>query len=84
MTRGERKTLKLSVWTVLTVFVVVVLINGNGNTVSVVCGAIVIATGVLTTALILSGRDPWRTETRKARKRNADLQLDAFKVKEEE
>ncbi len=65
---GERKGLKLSVWTCLTLFVAFVLINGNGSTVSVVCGVFVIAVGVLTIVLILTGHKPWWTETRKARR----------------
>lgn len=64
---GERKGLKLSVWTCLTLFVVLVLITGNGSTVSVVCGVFVMAVGVLTIALILAGHSPPWTETRKAR-----------------
>ena len=44
---GERKGLKLSVWTCLTLFVVLVLITGNGSTVSVVCGVFVMAVGGL-------------------------------------
>jgi hypothetical protein len=64
----ERKGLKLSVWIALTVFVAVVLIGGDGSTVSVVCGLFVVAVGGLTIALILSGRDPWWTKTRQARR----------------
>ena len=65
----ERKGLKLSVWTALTVFVGGVLIGGDGSTVPVVCGVFVVVVGVLTIALILSGRDPWWTNTRQARRR---------------
>lgn len=63
----ERKGLKLSVWTALTVFVGVVLIGGDRSTVPVVCGVFVVVVGVLTIALILSGHDPWWTNTRQAR-----------------
>jgi uncharacterized iron-regulated membrane protein len=63
----ERKGLKLSVWIALTVFVAFVLIGGDGSTVSVICGVFVVVVGVLTIALILSGRDPWWTKTRQAR-----------------
>lgn len=64
---GERKGLKLAVWACLTLFIVLVLITGNGNTVSVVCGVFVVTVGVLTIALILTGHSPPWTETRKAR-----------------
>jgi hypothetical protein len=64
---GERKGLKLIVWTCITLLVVVFLVNGNGSTVSVVCGAFVIAVGVLTLVLIVTGHDPWWTDGRKAR-----------------
>jgi len=66
--RVERKGLKLCVWTGLTVFVACVLISGNGSTVPVICGVFVVAVGVLTIVLILSGHDPWWTDTRKARR----------------
>lgn len=65
MMKIERKGLKLSVWTVLTAFVVGGLISEKRSTVSVVCGVIVVAVGVLTIVLILTGHDPWWTETRK-------------------
>jgi ribose/xylose/arabinose/galactoside ABC-type transport system permease subunit len=65
---SERKGLKLFVWIALTVFVAVVLIGGDGSTVSVVCGVSVVVVGVLTIALILSGCDPWWTRTRQARR----------------
>jgi hypothetical protein len=69
----SRKGFKLSVWITLTAFDVFVLATSDGGTVPVVCGVAVAALGVLTIALILTGRDPWWTRTpqerRVARKR---------------
>lgn len=65
---GERRGLKLFVWIALTVFVAGALIAGDGNIVAVVCGVFVISVGVLTIVLILSGHNPWWTETRKTRR----------------
>ena len=64
----KRKGLKLSLWTALTVLAAVVVISGNGKLVPVACGVFVVVVGVLTVALILSGREPWWTQTRQARR----------------
>ena len=64
----SRKGFKLSVWIALTAFDVSVLVNGDRGTVPVVCGVAVAALGVLTIALILTGRDPWWTRTPQERK----------------
>jgi uncharacterized membrane protein len=69
MIRIERKKgFKLSVWTAVTVFVAVGLISKDRGTVSVVCGVFIVAVGVLTIVLILTGNDPRWTETRKVRR----------------
>jgi hypothetical protein len=43
------------------------LAANSGDTVSVICGVALIVLGVFTVALIIGGRDPAWTQTRRAR-----------------
>jgi hypothetical protein len=64
----SRSGVALVAWTALTVWMAIMLAVRPGSTLRVVCGSVVVALGVVTVAFLLSGRSPWWTETRRARK----------------
>ncbi len=60
---GSRRG-KVAIWVTLTVGFGIVLATGNsGDTFRMAWAAVIVALGVLTAALLMSGRNPWWTQT---------------------
>jgi hypothetical protein len=64
----SRSGAALVAWTALTVWMAIMLAERPGSILRVVCGSVVVVLGVVTIAFLLSGRNPWWTESRPARK----------------